>query len=93
MKVKANVSFTGSINMIAGEERECSESTVLTDLLNAGYVSVVDSGTPENKGTPESQGAPENQETSENQGAPEESKKGKKTTGKAAKKDENTGTD
>ena len=45
MKVKANVSFTGSINMIAGEERECSESTVLTDLLNAGYISVVDSGT------------------------------------------------
>ena len=87
MKVKANVSFTGSINMIAGEERECSESTVLTDLLNAGYISVVDSGTLENQGnTGESGSTGESRNT-------RESKKGKKTTGKAAKKDENTGTD
>ena len=49
MKVKANVSFTGSINMTAGEVREYSESAVLTDLMNAGYVSLVGSVMTENQ--------------------------------------------
>jgi len=38
MKIKALVSFSGALSMYAGEERECSNQAVLSDLLQAGYI-------------------------------------------------------
>lgn len=42
MKVKAKVSFVGSFNMVAGEVKECSDEATLQDLLNAGYIEVIE---------------------------------------------------
>lgn len=42
MKVKAKVSFVGKFNMVAGEVKECSDEATLQDLLNAGYIEVVE---------------------------------------------------
>lgn len=42
MRVKANISFCGSVCMAAGEIRDIPEGGVLTDLLNAGYVERLD---------------------------------------------------
>lgn len=41
MKIKALTSFCGSLCMAKGEIRECSDKTVLADLLDAGYVEEV----------------------------------------------------
>lgn len=41
MRVKANISFAGVISMAAGEERECTEGSTLSDLLAAGLVAPV----------------------------------------------------
>ena len=38
MKVKALVSFTGAFSMYKGEFKECSDETILQDLLGCGYV-------------------------------------------------------
>lgn len=38
MKVKATTSFSGTVSMSAGEERELEAGAVLTDLLSCGYV-------------------------------------------------------
>lgn len=38
MKVKALVSFSGTVSMAVGEVAEIGEGEVLTDLLRAGYV-------------------------------------------------------
>ena len=38
MKIKALVSFSGALSMYAGEERECSDKAVLSDLLQAKYI-------------------------------------------------------
>lgn len=38
MKIKALVSFSGALSMHAGEERECSDKAVLSDLLQAKYI-------------------------------------------------------
>lgn len=38
MIVRAMVSFTGKASMAKGEKRNISDKTVLTDLINAGYV-------------------------------------------------------
>lgn len=38
MKIKALNNFCGSLCMAKGEIRECNDETVLTDLLNAGYI-------------------------------------------------------
>ena len=42
MKVKALISFVGKLNMVAGEVKECSDEATLQDLLNAGYIEVVE---------------------------------------------------
>ncbi len=41
MKVKANISFCGSVCMAANEVRDIPEGGVLSDLLEAGYVTEV----------------------------------------------------
>lgn len=41
MKVKALVSFSGAFSMYEGEIKECSDKTILQDLLQAGYVEEV----------------------------------------------------
>ncbi len=41
MKVRALVSFAGAFSMYKGEVRECSNETILLDLLNAKYVEEV----------------------------------------------------
>lgn len=41
MKVRALVSFAGTFSMYKGEEKECSDKTILLDLLRAGYVEEV----------------------------------------------------
>lgn len=46
MRVKANVSFAGVISMVAGEERECTEGSTLSDLLASGLVAPVQPVTP-----------------------------------------------
>lgn len=38
MKIKALCSFSGAFTMAAGEIRECEDSYILEDLLQAGYV-------------------------------------------------------
>lgn len=38
MKIEAMKSFCGSLSMAKGDIRECSDETVLTDLISAGYV-------------------------------------------------------
>jgi hypothetical protein len=38
MKIEALKSFCGALSMSEGEVRECSNETVLADLLAAGYV-------------------------------------------------------
>lgn len=42
MKVKAKISFVGKLNMVAGEVKECSDEATLQDLLNAGYIEVIE---------------------------------------------------
>lgn len=41
MKIKAKTSFCGVLTMTKGETRECSNETVLRDLLKAGYIEEV----------------------------------------------------
>lgn len=41
MKVKALVSFAGAFSMYKGEEKECSDKSILQDLLKAKYVEEV----------------------------------------------------
>lgn len=41
MKVRALVSFAGAFSMYKGEEKECSDKTILQDLLKAKYVEEV----------------------------------------------------
>lgn len=41
MKVKALVSFTGAFSMYKGEVKECSDETILQDLLDCGYIEKV----------------------------------------------------
>ncbi|WP_164968348.1 hypothetical protein [Clostridium tetani] len=38
MKVKALVSFSGDFSMYKGEVKECSDNTILQDLLNCEYI-------------------------------------------------------
>lgn len=46
MKVKALVSFAGAFSMGRGEERECSDKAILSDLLQAGYIEEVKAENP-----------------------------------------------
>lgn len=41
MLVRAKISFAGTFSMYKGEVKECSDNTVLQDLLQAGYVEEV----------------------------------------------------
>lgn len=41
MKVKALVSFAGSVTMAVGEEKEIKDKAILKDLLRAEYVEEV----------------------------------------------------
>ncbi|MDB1927174.1 hypothetical protein PMY56_13610 [Clostridium tertium] len=41
MKVRALISFAGAFSMYKGEEKECSDETILQDLLKAKYVEEV----------------------------------------------------
>lgn len=41
MKIKALVSFAGEISMYKGEERECNNKVILSDLINAKYIEEV----------------------------------------------------
>lgn len=41
MKIRATVSFGGTLSMGQGEVREYGDKTVLSDLLRAGYVEEV----------------------------------------------------
>ena len=38
MRIKATTSFSGTVSMSAGEERELEAGAILTDLLSCGYV-------------------------------------------------------
>lgn len=38
MKIRSIVSFCGPLTMAAGEIGECSDETLLSDLLRAGYI-------------------------------------------------------
>lgn len=42
MRIKALISFAGSISMYAGEKRECNDKVILSDLLKAGYVEEIE---------------------------------------------------
>ena len=42
MKVKAKVCFCGLISMSKGEVKVINDKNILDDLLNAGYVEVVE---------------------------------------------------
>lgn len=44
MKIRALISFSGNISMCKGEERECSNKAILSDLLKAGYIEEVKKG-------------------------------------------------
>lgn len=46
MRVKANISFCGSVCMAANEVRDIPEGGVLSDLLEAGYVTEVQENPP-----------------------------------------------
>lgn len=46
---KALVSFSGLISMGKGEVREISDSALVKDLLNAGYIEKVEEKKPEPK--------------------------------------------
>lgn len=70
-RVKALVSFAGTVTMGNGEIRDIPEGDDLKDLLRAGYVEEVD-GTPEAKENNPSDGASEQSE------APQKKKKGTK---------------
>lgn len=41
MKIRALVNFAGVFSMHKGEIRECSDKTILQDLLSCGYVEKV----------------------------------------------------
>ncbi len=49
MLVKAKISFTGAITMIAGELKEVKEGAVLDDLLKCGYVESAEKKQPTKK--------------------------------------------
>lgn len=49
MKIEALVSFCGALSMAKGEIRDYSNEAVISDLLNAGYVKMIE----ENDGTAE----------------------------------------
>lgn len=38
MKVKATVSFAGVVSMTEGEIRDIADQSLLSDLMNAGYI-------------------------------------------------------
>lgn len=42
MKVRAKISFVGSLNMIKGEIKECSDNATLNDLLECEYVEALE---------------------------------------------------
>lgn len=46
MRVKATVSFTGAVTMFAGEVREITDGSVLTDLIRCGYVTPLEEKSP-----------------------------------------------
>ncbi len=46
MRVKANISFCGSVCMAANEVKDIPEGGVLSDLLEAGYVTEVQENSP-----------------------------------------------
>lgn len=52
MKIEALKSFCGVISMAKGEVRECSNKSVLADLVSAGYVKEVRSDPEPKKTTP-----------------------------------------
>jgi len=41
MKIRALESFSGAISMYKGEERECSDKAILSDLIKAKYIEEV----------------------------------------------------
>jgi hypothetical protein len=41
MRIKALVSFSGAFSMAVGEVRDCSDRTIIKDLLQAGYIEEV----------------------------------------------------
>lgn len=54
MKVRALRSFSGGINMSRGEERNISDTAILNDLYNAGYIEILStSATQEDEEKPE----------------------------------------
>lgn len=42
MKIEALVSFCGTLSMAKGEIRDYSNEAVISDLLNAGYVKLIE---------------------------------------------------
>lgn len=80
MKVKAKVSFVGSFNMIEGEIKECSDKATLKDLLNAGYIEVIEEEKAE---------VVEDEKVEEVVVEDEKAEKAKKTTKKVVKENEN----
>ena len=79
MKVKALISFVGKLNMVAGEVKECSDEATLQDLLNAGYIEVVEDKKVE---------VVEKEKVEEVVVEDEEEEKVKKTTKKVVKRNE-----
>ncbi|MBQ8195407.1 MAG: hypothetical protein IJZ47_08575 [Oscillospiraceae bacterium] len=45
MKVKATVSFSGTVTMAKGDAKDIKEGPVLNDLLKAGYVEKIEDNT------------------------------------------------
>ena len=74
MRVKANISFCGSVCMAQGEIRDIPEGGVLTDLLGAGYVERLDGGAPAEDKPADEQPEPV---TEKPKGAKNEAKRGK----------------
>ena len=42
MKIKAKISFCGGLTMAKGEEKEIKNNKIVDDLIEAGYVEVIE---------------------------------------------------
>ncbi len=49
MKIKAKISFCGALTMAKGETKTIEDNKVVDDLIEAGYVEVVEEKEPEEK--------------------------------------------
>lgn len=69
MKIKAITNFAGAVTMHEGEIRTCKETSTIRELIEAGYVEVLE---------PDPDTKPAKQNEDAEQEAPEDKKAGKK---------------